>query len=85
MKADAFSYKDLQAYKIRDPETKQDYYIERGFQRHEDADSYLYITTNDRRNDALHRAFREMREKHKFQKDVEKTRYNLSVLSEALK
>ena len=85
VKADAFSYKDLQAYKIRDPETKQDYYIERGFQRHEDADSYLYITTNDRRNDALHRAFREMREKHKFQKDVEKTRYNLSVLSEALK
>lgn len=85
VKTNAFTFKDLQAYTIRDPETKEDYYIERGFQRHNDADSYVYITTNRNRNDALHRALKNMREQQKFQKDVEKTRYNLRVLAEALK
>jgi len=84
VKTNAFSYKDLQAYTIRDPETKQDHYIERGFQMHEDADSYVYITTDRNRYDILHRALKEMREKQKFQKDVEKARYNLRVLSEAV-
>jgi len=84
VKTNAFSYKNLQAYTIRDPETKVDYYIERGSQAHEDADSYIYITTDERRRDELRRAFREMREKQKFEKDVEKTRYNLRVLAKAL-
>ena len=45
MKSNAFSYGPLEAYTIRDPETKQAYYIERGSQAHEDSDSCVYITT----------------------------------------
>jgi hypothetical protein len=75
----ALSYNDLQAHTIRDPETKENYYIERGSQAYEEADSYVYITTSSNRNDILHRSLKRMRE------EVEKARYNLRVLAAALK
>ena len=53
VKTNALSYGDLKAYRIRDPETKQDYYIERGFQWREGADSYLYITTSSNWNSLI--------------------------------
>ena len=42
------------------------------------------LTTDRKRYDAIDGTFIKMREQQKFEKDVEKARYNLNVLQKAL-